>query len=87
MGGDWALVDANGTVTADVRQTFQTDDGAVIQVFETGTTQPDGSLHARLTFETGHEKYYWMNSIVGIGILKLVSDNELTIDAWQMTAP
>jgi len=90
IGGDWALVDANninGTLVQDVRQTFKTDDGAIIQVFETGATQPDGSAWVRLTYETGSEKYYWMNSIIAIGILKLVSQSELTIDTWQMTAP
>jgi hypothetical protein len=88
IGGDWALIDANnnnGTLTADVRQTFKTDDGHYIQVFETGSTQPDGSAWVRLTYETGSEKYYWMNSIIAIGILKLVSANELTIDTWQVS--
>jgi len=87
IGGDWALIDANGTVVADVRQTFKTDDGAIIQVFETGVTQPDGSSWVRLTYETGHEKYYWLNSVVAIGILKLVTQSDLTIDTWMMTAP
>ena len=48
MGGEWALLDgnnANGSLTNDVRQTFQTDDGAVIQIWETGQTQPDGSAY------------------------------------------
>ncbi|KAK4451080.1 hypothetical protein QBC34DRAFT_402098 [Podospora aff. communis PSN243] len=90
IGGDWALIDANninGTLVPDVRQTFKTDDGHYIQVFETGATQPDGSAWVRLTFETGSEKYYWMNSIIAIGILRLLGPSDLTIDAWQMTAP
>lgn len=89
MGGDWALLDANNlsqnsTVTIDVRQTFRTDDGADIQVFETGSSQPDGSAHVRLTYETGSPKYYWLNSIVAIGILRPVGNDSLTIDAWQV---
>ncbi|KAK0639907.1 hypothetical protein B0T16DRAFT_440186 [Cercophora newfieldiana] len=90
IGGDWALIDNNGTVVQDVRQTFKTDDGAIIQVFETGSTQPgrDGSeAWVRLTYETGSEKYYWLNSVVAIGILRLVSNSDLTIDTWMMTAP
>ncbi|KAK5655626.1 hypothetical protein OQA88_5557 [Cercophora sp. LCS_1] len=90
IGGDWALIDANnpnGTLTIDVRQTFRTDDGADIQVFETGTTQSDGSAYVRLSYETGSAKYYWLNSIVAIGILRPLSANSLTIDAWQMNAP
>ncbi|KAK0716094.1 hypothetical protein B0H67DRAFT_256927 [Lasiosphaeris hirsuta] len=86
IGGDWALIDANGTVTADVRQTFKTDDGAYIQVTETGSTQPDGTAFVRLAYETGSEKYYWLNTIVAIGIIKLTG-NTLSIDTWQMSAP
>jgi hypothetical protein len=85
IGGDWALIEANGTLTADVRQTFETDDGAHIQVFESGSTQPDGTAHVRFTFETGAEKYYWLNSIVGVGILKILPTGQLTIDAWQVS--
>lgn len=88
MGGDWALTDANNAtagLTADVRQTFKTNDGAYIQVFETGSLQPDGTVWVRLTYETGSEKYYWLNSIVAIGIIRLVGQNELTIDTWQVS--
>ncbi|KAH8911612.1 hypothetical protein BR93DRAFT_924289 [Coniochaeta sp. PMI_546] len=90
LGGDWPLIDANnpnGTITLDVRQTFATDDGAFIQVFETGSSQPDGTAHVRLTFETGSQKYYWINSVVGVGILRLGSSGEITIDAFQLTSP
>ncbi|KAK3987678.1 hypothetical protein QBC44DRAFT_399862 [Cladorrhinum sp. PSN332] len=87
VGGDWALFDANGTITADVRQTLRTDDGAYIQVFETGTTQSDGTAYVRLTFETGSGKYWWLNYAIGIGIIRLVGEGELRIDAWQMTPP
>lgn len=88
IGGEWALVDANkinGSLTNDVRQTFQTDDGAVIQIFETGQTQPDGTAYLRLAFETGSDKYYWINSVVAIGHLRTVSASSLTIDAWQVS--
>jgi len=92
LGGDWELIDANnsnGTLTIDVRQTFQLDDGAVIQVFETGATQTDGTAHVRLTYETGSPKYYWINSIVAIGIIRPLPSppGSLTIDAWQMNTP
>ncbi|KAK0728847.1 hypothetical protein B0T26DRAFT_739059 [Lasiosphaeria miniovina] len=91
LGGDWELVDANhpgnGTVTIDVRQTFKTDDGALIQVFESGATQTDGTAHVRLTYETGSQKYYWINSIVAIGIIRPLPAGSLQIQAWQMTTP
>lgn len=84
-GGDWALFRKDNTLVADVRQTFKTDDGAYIQVFETGVTQPDNSSYVRLTYETGYEKYAWLNRVVAVGILKLVEGGGgLTIDTWQM---
>ncbi|KAK0636801.1 hypothetical protein B0T17DRAFT_626699 [Bombardia bombarda] len=85
FGGDWALIDNKGVVVADVRQTFATDDGAYIQVYETGSSQPDGTSFVRLTFETGSPKYYWLNSVVAIGILRLVTNSSLSIDAWQVS--
>jgi len=85
VGGDWALIDSTGNVTANVRQTFKTNDGAYIQIFESGRTQADGSLHVRLTFETGSPKYYYLNNAVGVGILKLVTNSTLTIDAWMVS--
>jgi hypothetical protein len=71
-------------VTLDVRQTFATDDGAFIQVFETGASQPDVAGHVRLAFETGSDKYYWLNSVVGVGILRILADGTISIDAWQV---
>jgi hypothetical protein len=92
MGGDWALTDAgtvNGSLSVDVRQTFKTDDGAFIQVFETGRLQPDGSAFVRLGYETGYPKYSWLNTVVAIGIIRTVGTNEISIDTWQVsfTAP
>ncbi|KAB5545837.1 hypothetical protein GE09DRAFT_1205184 [Coniochaeta sp. 2T2.1] len=87
IGGDWPLLDANnsnGTVTLDVRQTFATDDGAFIQVFQTGASQPDGLTHTRLAFETGSEKYYWLNAVVAVGILRF-QDGHIAIDAFQVS--
>ncbi|CCC11855.1 unnamed protein product [Sordaria macrospora k-hell] len=87
-GGDWALFRKDNTLVADVRQTFKTVDGAYIQVFETGVTQPDNSSYVRLTFETGYEKYTWLNSVVAVGILRLVEggggSGGLRIDTWLM---
>ncbi|EAQ82993.1 hypothetical protein CHGG_10811 [Chaetomium globosum CBS 148.51] len=90
MGGDWALTDgrnANGSLTVDVRQTFKTDDGAFIQVFETGQLQPDGRAFVRLGFETGSTQYEWLNTVVALGIIRSVGTDGITIDTWQMVAP
>ncbi|KAK3402656.1 hypothetical protein B0T20DRAFT_342991 [Sordaria brevicollis] len=92
-GGDWALFHTkDNSLVADVRQTFKTDDGAYIQVFETGVTQPDNSnsSYVRLTYETGYEKYAWLNRVVAVGVLRLVEGvgggggGGLRIDTWYM---
>jgi hypothetical protein len=66
LGADWGLVDPRtGIFSADTRYQLQTFDGANIFIQTSGSTQPDGSSHLRMIFETGDENYYWMNSIVG----------------------
>lgn len=87
LGGDWPVFDANGTLTIDARHTYQTDDGAYIQTFESGTTQPDGSAHVRVTFETASSKYYWLNRAVGVGIIPpLTSLNFVVINYWLVSS-
>ena len=86
LGGDWSLTDnPNNTFYIDVRQTYATHDGAFIQVFETGYTEPDGTAHVRLTFETGSQKYFWLNTVVGVGIIHGLSPTELMLEAWQVS--
>ncbi|KAK3314521.1 hypothetical protein B0H66DRAFT_563096 [Apodospora peruviana] len=90
VGGEWGTLDtghANGSFYPDVRQTFKTDDGAYIQIFESGASQTDGSAHVSLKFDTGSEKYYWLNRAVGFGILNRLTDTSLTIDAFIVNPP
>lgn len=68
---DWALIGADGTLSIDVRLTLETDDGAIIfvsyegraQMTQTGATP----LIATPRFETGDERYKWLNSVQAIG--------------------
>jgi hypothetical protein len=85
MGGDWLLIDDKGIAYPDVRQTFHTDDDAYIQVFESGATQPDNSTHVRLQFETGSEKYAWMNTIVAVGLIHQINETDIYIDTWEVS--
>jgi len=87
VGGDWGVADANGTFYPDVRQTFQTNDGAIIQVYEAGASQTDKTVHVHMTFETGSQKYWWLNSVVAIGIIRAQSSGGLEVDAWQRNTP
>ncbi|KAH7042846.1 hypothetical protein B0J12DRAFT_673260 [Macrophomina phaseolina] len=90
IGADWALIDPQtGILSADSRYNLQTDDGANILIQTSGPTQPDGSTHLRLMFETGDKKYYWLNNIVAVGILSVEELREdgsslLKIHAWNI---
>lgn len=88
IGADWGIVDSNGLFWADARYNLRTDDGAEIFVQTSGPGQPDGTNHLRVIFETGSEKYYWMNNILAIGILTNGTTTDGTrwaaLDAWQV---
>jgi hypothetical protein len=87
LGADWSWRDnKTGLSHADTRYQLQTDDGANIYIQTEGPTQSDGTIHLRETFETGSDKYYWLNNIVAIGVLRLGSDGVI-IDAWQASFP
>jgi hypothetical protein len=79
-GGDWILVDDNGVGRLDVRATFETDDGALIYVQYYGiviinpdaapggeTQYGDTYFMTQPRFETGDERYQWLNNIVVVG--------------------
>ncbi|PGH02327.1 hypothetical protein AJ79_07667 [Helicocarpus griseus UAMH5409] len=90
LGADWGLTDARGTFSSDTRYHLETDDGAHIYIQTSGPAQPDGGTHLRLLFETGAEKYAWMNDIVSVGVLKLAGGSlgggfTLRIDAWHVS--
>ncbi len=79
-GGDWLLVGPDGVVRLDVRITLETDDGALIYVQYYGVKRPEenraapqpgkpeeyGDTYYMATprFETGDERYAWLNSLV-----------------------
>ena len=66
-GGDWVSVGATGAMRIDVRFTILTDDDAIIYVSYKGVLQGRRALCGPL-FETGDERYAWLNSSQGIGI-------------------
>lgn len=70
-GGDWVTQRADGSIKLDVRLTLMTDDGAAILVSYNGIgVFEDGSLKARSAplFETGDERYAWLNHVQAVGI-------------------
>lgn len=67
--GDWVLIGPDGSAALDVRLTIATDDGALVWVqcvgrvhLGGGAAQADALLIA--TFETGDERYSWLNIAV-----------------------
>ncbi|WP_313024430.1 DUF3237 domain-containing protein [Pseudomonas lopnurensis] len=68
---DWALVGADGTLAIDVRTTLETDDGAIIFVSYEGRAQmtQNGASPLIITprFETGDDRYKWLNKVQAIG--------------------
>ncbi len=101
--GDAALVDATGVLRLDVRITFQTDDGALIYLQGNGVwrgdptrpPRPEGEpadygdmyIMATPTFETGDERYKWLNEIVCVaeGKMNPVQDEGFLADvSWRV---
>ncbi|KAF3012577.1 hypothetical protein G7054_g7810 [Neopestalotiopsis clavispora] len=79
VGGDWGIYDTTQTVfSPDAKIVLTTDDGANILMSGRGR-----SPWIAYDFETGSEKYAWMNSVVGIGRIQ-VGDNNLTTDVFQI---
>ena len=72
--GDAITVRSDGSSVLDLRLLLQTDDGQKILMTCRGIayTAPDGALFARLQplFETGAEKYSWLNKVVAVGVYR-----------------
>jgi hypothetical protein len=73
---DWMTVDANMIGTIDARGLLETDDGALVYTWYHGRldlSQGPGTspAYAAPLYETGDERYAWLNKVqaVGKGIL------------------
>lgn len=68
-GGDWVTLAPNGTMRLDVRALWRTDDGAHILVTYTGIGSSSSAgieLYAAPRFETGDERYAWLNDVQAV---------------------
>lgn len=69
--GDWFTVGPDGTGTLDVRTTLQTDDGAIVFIQYLGRVDTnrgfDGPIYIAPRFETGDERYRWLNTVQAVG--------------------
>ncbi|KAL4875444.1 hypothetical protein BJY04DRAFT_224003 [Aspergillus karnatakaensis] len=91
LGADWSLTDPLTNLSnVDTRYNLRTHDGADIYIRTSGPKAPDGGVHLRLVFETGDQRYYWVNSILAVGVLHRVASTEetrtLRIDAWNFAS-
>lgn len=67
-GGDWAMPGQGGAMLLDVRQTVETDDGAVIYVTYHGRADRNrGTYTIAPTFETSDPRYAWLNAVQAVG--------------------
>ena len=84
---DWFLVSADGTGTLDVRATVETDDGALVFIQYVGRTDlsggPGAPVYVAPRFETGDERYAWLNRIQAVGRGHLAGA-ELTYDWYEL---
>jgi len=70
-GGDWLTMRADGTAKLDVRISLKTDDGATILMSYNGVgVTKDGvfSIRTAPLFETGDERYAWLNNVQAVGL-------------------
>jgi hypothetical protein len=69
-GADWVSV-GGGVGVIDVRMTVRTDDGAVVLVTYNGRTDatagPGAPIYVAPTFQTGDERYAWLNAVQAVG--------------------
>jgi hypothetical protein len=76
-GGDWIVRRPDGSSVLDVRIILQTDDGQKIYMTYRGIsfTPQGGAQYWRIVpvFETGAEKYAWLNNIVSVGVHRVMS--------------
>lgn len=87
---DWMVLGPDGTATVDVRVTLQTDDGALIFVQYNGRMDASRGLQFPMTafvaprFETGDERYAWLNRIQAVGKGILYEDLSLDYEWYEV---
>ncbi|MCC7087556.1 MAG: DUF3237 domain-containing protein, partial [Dehalococcoidia bacterium] len=84
--GDWVTMRADRSIKLDVRVLLHTEDGADILVTYTGIGTRDGdglSIRTAPLFETGDERYAWLNNVQAVGIGK-AGTNTVTYDIYAL---
>jgi Protein of unknown function (DUF3237) len=104
VGGDWLLMRPDGVVEIDVRITIRTDDDVLINMSYTGNADMglDGfqqfasgqapalgtPLRTFPKFQTGSEKYAWLNRLAMVGIgeahVNFAGQSKLLFDVYAV---
>ncbi len=84
---DWLTIGPEGTATLDVRATMETDDGALIYAYYQGRRDfsegMDAPLFTAPKFETGDERYGWLNKIQAVA-KGVVDGSTLTYEIYEV---
>lgn len=83
---DWFLLGPDGTGSLDVRVLVETHDGALVYVHYTGRVaagEPGAPLYATPRFDTGDERYRWLNRIQAVAKGHLTGDR-LTYEVYEL---
>lgn len=91
LTGDWLTISADGAVgMLDIRGTVETDDGALIYASYKGRTDLSGGvgaapLYAAPMFETGDERYRWLNLIQAVAKGEIAPDlSRITFEVYEV---
>lgn len=89
VGADFGLIDPKTNVfAANVRYQIRTSDGADIQVTGGGPQQPGGKVHIHLAFETGSDKYYYLNNIKTVAVVTVGNGGAYVfVKSWKLESP
>lgn len=85
---DWAILGPGAIVTLDVKLTLETDDGALLFAQYGGRSDvasfPEPSpVYVTPRFETGDERYAWLNRIQAVG-KGLLDGKTLTYEWYEL---
>jgi len=77
-GADWVTAMADGTFELDLRAALETDDGALIHLTFTGIRDDaNGYFRTLPRFETGSQKYAFLNRLLAVGIGEIHPDGPI----------
>jgi len=84
-GGDWVTSRANRVAQLDVRLLLVTDDDATILMQYKGIADfAKGQARSAPQFETGDERYAWLNDVQGVGLGQLAPDGGVSYDVYGL---